>query len=229
MRTWAVTFTLLATGACTIASMPVKPELAAGAMQPFERDVFGGSHVRFGPFRVDKVDRSWSEAGDSYTTGWFPEWLKGVSTEEQHEDYQFALAEEGQGAPRTIRCRAGMTSSQTHYAAGISSSSTDQRLYCGLWGTSAAQQAQLQVRDGKGQVQFAGRTLRIEGRDILGHATTDDPAGYAVVDGERDVAAVQVVNAGAAWMNRDLDADARSVVAMSTAALLLYHPPRPAR
>src|SRR5262249_19411246 len=150
-----------------------------------------------------------------------------VSSQTAHQDYQFVLEEEGQALRRTVRCRSEMSSDATKMER-ISVTTTSQRLFCGLWSTAEpAQFGRLDFRDGKGRVELGRHALGIEPRDMLGREVTVDPAGYALTEGGRDLAVVQVVNGGAAWIAPGLDADSRSLVAMSAAALLLYRAPSP--
>jgi hypothetical protein len=214
--------------ACSLPAMRVAPELASGAQRPVEIETFGtGNHVRFGAYHVDAVDRGWYEGGgETSAGGWFPEYIKSVSRETQHQDYRFTLLEDGH-TPRTVRCRAEMDDRSVDSSVG-KLSSTMQGLHCGLWlAADPAQVARLDVVDGVGQVVLGGRTLAIEARDLHGRADTSEPAGYAVSEGGRDLAVVQVVNSGGAWIARDLDADTRALVATAGAALLLYRPPTP--
>jgi hypothetical protein len=209
--------------------MQVRPEVAGGAQQPFEGEtLFSRGHVRFGPFCVAKVDRGWVEgSGGTSPSAFFPEWIKSVTAETEHADFQFVLEEDQQAATRTVRCRADMSYDAVRVGP-MTFSNTAQQLHCGLWlGADPDRFARLELLGGRGSVVLGGRTLTIEARDIQGRADAINPAGYALSEGGRDLAVAQTVNGGAAWISRDLDADARSLAASSVAALLLYHPPSP--
>ncbi len=216
---------------CTLAAMQVRPDLAPGAQKPFEADTFGsGSHVRFGAYHVGAVDRSFSSESSSSRSDWLPEYLRSVDSESAHQDYQFVVEEDGAPTKRTVRCRAELAR-ETLRSGRASMSSSHEALRCGLWlglgdgGDGGV--ARLDLADGKGEVRLGERTLGIEGRDLRGRADTLEPAGYALSEGGRDLAVVQTVNGGAAWIATDLDPERRSLVATSAAALLLYRHPSP--
>jgi hypothetical protein len=227
MRTTALL--ILALAACTLPTMPVKPDLAAGAQTPFDRPLFStGSRVRFGAFHVDDVDRTPFSSSSSSTSVplLFPDWLRSVGEFQSSQDYAFSIAEEGQ-PPRAVRCRAEMKGSKVELRR-TSVTSFSQSLHCAVaLDASAREYARLDLLEGGGEFAIAGRKLAIEGRDLLGRRDPMDPSGFVLIDGDREIAAAQTVNAGAAWIARDLDAQSRSLAAAAVAALLLYRAPSP--
>jgi hypothetical protein len=227
-RPWICSIIGLLTG-CHLPSMQVAPTLASGAQRPVELETFGtGNHVRFGPFHVASVDRTaFERSGGSISSVAFPDWVRSVSNDRQHQDYEFALEEDGQPARRTVRCRAEMDRDSIETAGG-SLSRTMQRLHCGLWFTAdPARFARLDFSGGQGTVELGGRRFTIEARGMRGEADEIDPAGYAVSEAGHDLGAVQVVNSGGAWIAPGIDADTRALVATAEAALFLYRAPSP--
>lgn len=61
-------------------------------------------------------------------------------------------------------------------------------------------------------------TYQLEGTPI----GLSEPAGYIIYDGPRAVAAVEVINQGAVYLERGLAPDRRDALAAAAAALLLY-------
>jgi hypothetical protein len=209
---------------CALPTMQVKPELAAGMQLPFDRPTFGaGSSVRFGAYQAASVDRTAFEGGSSSVSSplLFPSWLQSLESFDTHQDYAFDLQEAGRPLGN-VRCRADAGGRRMVTQRG-SSSSVTHRLHCALWTDPGSREfARLDLRDGRGQVQLGERRLDVEARDLHGRFDAVSPAGYALIDAGRDVAAVQTVNSGAAWIAGDLDAPARSLAATAAAALLLY-------
>jgi hypothetical protein len=216
---------LLLLPCCTLARMQVRPELAAGEQQPFERSMFDDSSLRFGRYRLADLDRSATDSNHDRSTGLLPDWIRSTGESRAVQDFSFVLTLDGKPA-RAVRCRASMTGSDVRFKHGSMSSAT-QRLHCGLFDAAGGTElARLQLEDNSGTLQAGGRPLKVEARDLQGGAANLTVSGWALQENGQDLAAVMTVNNGAAWIAPSLDEGTRTLAAALCATLLTYRPLR---
>ena len=222
---------LLGLAACTTAKMACPPGLSASAveMPVTGRQGFGLSEsFRFGPYDVSDVHRGWR-----VTTAWG---IFGYGSSKSEQPFEFKLR-----APDNAAW-------QAHCAAGVRWNEMELNNFMDTggsleWGLSShalftcefsppdkkkpwkmvmKQETQDLVMDGL--LGDGATRISVKGtRELAGGAwPLTEATGYLFYRDQDLVGAVDVVNQGAVWIEKDLADDTRSAMAASASALLLY-------
>lgn len=208
-------------GACQTAQMPVPETLAAAprmnvqGRQGWKID----QRLRFGPYEANDVSRSWTRGGDIQ--------VRTVSASGRRQNYAFTLREGGQERWR-VECDANLVRAGIEVGGvevePLSRSALECRLNsldgaAGPWFLTLTEQHE---RPLAGTVRSDTRTLQVQGTNRLERSL---PAGYTtgyeIGAQGGTLAAVEVVNAGAVWLQPGLDPVQSSLLSAVAAALLL--------
>ena len=228
LRSLSAAFLLLAAAGCQSARMAVPAELESGA-DAWPCVGRGGlafaEHFSFGPYRVSNVQRSWTRRV-SWSIAFFGQssarqrfefsldtpssriWQAQAATGMRREDLKDSIG----GGQLTW----GL-SRNVEFAARIAPAGE----------TNAWTLALADAMDAKPMQGFFsgnGVSLRVEStRKLAGTSIPlSEPSGFLVFDGNRIVAAIDVVNAGSVYFDRSIDPSLRDPLAAASAALLLY-------
>ena len=222
---------LLGLAACTTAKMACPPELSASAveMPVTGRQGFGLSEsFRFGPYDVSDVHRGWR-----VTTAWG---IFGYGSSKSEQPFEFKLHAPDNAAWQA-HCAAGVRWNEMELNDfmdtggvlewGLSShalftcefSPPDKKK---PWKMVMKQETQDLVMDGL--IGDGAIRIFVKGtRELAGGAwPLTEATGYLFYRDQDLVGAVDVVNQGAVWIEKDLANDTRSAMAASASALLLY-------
>lgn len=213
---------LLALSACRTAHMPLPEPLASVDPMPVHgRQGWKISEsLRFGPYEVHAIDRSWVRGRDLR--------LGAAAWERRSQQYAFTLSD-GAELQWQVACEAHLRRT-TLEERGLEVALSDRSsLRCTLRDPAAARppwtlalaethEAPLQgtVAGGRKTLDVVG-TARLQGGTFAG----SDPTGYEIRTPEKALAAVEVLNAGTVWMVGGALPSDRAVFAAIAAALLL--------
>lgn len=212
---------LLALAGCQTARMPVPDTLSAAPRMVVQgrQGLRINQRLRFGPFEAHEVSRSWTRGrGLQVLT---------VSENRRRQRYAFTLRESGQDHWR-VECEVTLLT-QGLEAGGVEITPINRsRLECQLqsladpserWNLELAERHE---RPLAGAVRGGGRALEVQGTNRLDHGyPTDRTTGYEIAERGRHLAAVEVINSGAVWLQPDLDPAQRSLLSAVAAAMLL--------
>jgi hypothetical protein len=212
--------------ACASAGMTLPGELASAERMPVEgRGGWRASQrAAFGPYEATDVDRSWTR-GSGWRVGAGP---IGGGTNRAAQEYVFRFLEGGEERG-WVRCA-------TWGSRGTLSTVVDVDLSARV-GLECAQYAPGDEEPVWDLVLGATRDRHLEGHLRLGEhryavvstgpgggLTPADPFGFEIRDGERALAAVEIVNEGAVWLAPEVVGERRTAFAAVAAGLLLYDP-----
>jgi hypothetical protein len=176
--------------------------------------------LRFGPYQTTRVERSWTRGRGIE--------IRPVEASRRDQRYAFILRD-GETDLVEVRCEVRL-SRLTIEVGSVDVSPADRSgLRCALtppdgglddsWRLELSESHDRPLAGtlvgSRGALEVRG-TNRIDGALPLGSTS-----GYRIDQGGRTLAAVEVINRGAVWMDGDLGADERVVVAATAAALLL--------
>jgi hypothetical protein len=177
--------------------------------------------VRFGGYAADRVDRSWTRGGGVA--------IGGFARDRRRQSYAFTL-ESSEGPPLRTECTANLIVKGLNAGSGITLGLDDRsRLECDILveagDTAAAWRLEL---EDDGKTPMRGTLLRGSDRyDVTGTNRVSGGAlpasvttGYHIERNGRAIAAVEVMNDGAVWLNTEDPAE-RPLLAATAAALLL--------
>lgn len=209
------------------AALALPPELAAAPRWP----VAGRQGwklletLTFGSYRVQDVRRSFTKGGDLQFL------FYGGS--KRRQKFEFTLAEEGIPAWRgqaetNLRRRAlGFDFDlELRNKSGFAVRLTALDPAAGEW---TLRLTETRDRPLEGTLASGGQTLAVRGtRQLAGtRLPAGETSGYVVEQAGRPVAAVEVINAGALWVDPALEPSTRGPVVAALAALLLFEELRP--
>lgn len=211
----------LALGACQTAQMQLPQTLAAAQRMPVEgRQGWKlNERLHFGPFEAHDVRRSWTRGRDGR--------ILVVSGSRRDQRYSFVLREGGQDHWRA-ECQAGLA--VVSIDAGVVEIEPTNRsaLDCRMQSLrEPAEYWQLVLAESRerplsGTMRGRETTLEVKGTNRFERGLpTQMTTGYEIADAQRTLAAVEVVNSGAVWLQSDLDPARRNVLSAAAAALLL--------
>ena len=184
-----------------------------------------GEDFSFGPYQVHEVRRGWMQRVE-----WDLAFAEGSA---RRQEFEYMLH-----APDGNRW-------QGHAVTGVRKQDVSGRVGGGEWRWDLAadmnflvhiedeRQEQfwtLAMAEGRGDTVMHGelsdghQVYRVEGTHRLAGTTMPllDPAGFIIYKDRRAVAAVEVINQGMVYVDRDLDSIERDVLAVAATALLLY-------
>ena len=228
-RTLRVLAPLLAAGAlgaCSTAQLALPDGLAAAESLPVQgRQGWKlQERISFGDYQSAEVQRSWTRGSDGRLGGTD---VSAVSRRRAQE-FSFRLLEGG--TPRwAAACQAELRSAGLDVA-GVEVRPLDRSgVQCELrpigggaaWRLSLAESGE---RPMSGTLEGGDRTFQVRGTDRVAGGMLPAPGttGYHLLGGDgRARGAVQTMNDGTVWLDRDLAADERSVLAATATALLL--------
>ncbi len=197
---------LLAGCAARMAPPAGFPEPAVVFAATGRGDLAPGYHI--GPYRVERPTGGWSAGPDATGTGLVPEVV----------GFGFELVGPT-GTPRVVRCEAGRA--RPPGPGGMSV--LEDALTCTAEGLVLRLGRSVEVR---GELALAGRTLAVEPVRQPGGLAGPVLAGVAIREGERLLAAVDLLGSGTLLVGADVAEADRERFALVAAALLGWPPPR---
>lgn len=176
-------------------------------------------HLRFGPYEAHEIDRSWTRGRDRE--------ILLYSGNKRRQRYTFTLREGGVDR-WDVSCEANLTK----HALGADGAEVALKnrswLDCSLRSLGAPAEvwemalSERSERPLGGRLSHGAAELEVRGtRKIQGGLPGEATTGYEVLEEERVVGAVEVVNNGAVWLHEGLSPDRQSLLSASAAALLL--------
>ncbi|OQA24921.1 MAG: hypothetical protein BWY59_01978 [Verrucomicrobia bacterium ADurb.Bin345] len=214
---------------CTVARMAVDPSLAGGAQElPVQgrQGFVWNKPLEFGGFKVTDIDRGWLKR---------MKWdVFGLTGEKARQSYEFKIAS-GNGPAWQAKCATGINRKDLELDNFLNTGGSlkvelesDVLFACTF--TAPRGEWKLIMSQGTRQVVLNGiltdgsKQLLVEGtRELAGGAwPMMEPTGYHFLLNGRFVGAVEVLNAGAVWLDGSLDENTRMAVASASSALLLY-------
>ncbi len=222
---------LLGLVACTTAKMACPPELSASAveMPVTGRQGFGlGGSFRFGPYQVTDVHRGWR-----VTTAWS---ILGYGSSKSEQPFEFKVRDHGNAAWQA-HCVVGVRwtemelnnfmdtggtlkwglSSHALFTSEFSQPNNEKR-----WKMVMKQETQDLVMDGL--LGDGAIRISVKGTRKLAGSTwpLTEATGYLFYRDQDLVGAVDILNQGAVWIEKDLPDPMRSVLVAAASALLLH-------
>lgn len=175
--------------------------------------------LRFGPYEAHPVDRSWTRGRDVRVLT--------VGRSRRRQRYAFTLREQGR-EPWRVECEAFLRTRSVDLGVVQVEPENASALDCRLRPLGGVGEEWWMVLDEEGERPLRGtlqdgeRVLDVVGTNRLERALpVRSTTGYRIAEEERDLAAVEVVNDGAVWLDPGLTPAERSPLAAATAALLL--------
>lgn len=216
----------IATGGCATARLAVPTELADAPRYAVvgRQGVQGQREVRFGPYRLQRVERSWVRgAGLALSDG-----RRDLRLDRATQEYAFAFGD-GPTPDHEVRCVAAFRHAGLELPEGTLSPVDRSSLRCAIVDGLGIEWT-LDLRESfdrppKGTLHWNDRRITVAGTSRLdgGLATQGLLAGYHLWDGGVTVGAVEMVNDGAVWLNSRVEGAHRHLLAAAAAALLLHH------
>ena len=186
----------------------------------------------FAPYHVSEVNRSWTKGkGFSIFSG-----TSEFNITEAKQKYEFTFNESGRGN-WNVQCAAGAKWSQLEtegfLGGGVSIDLTgDKQLVCTLIQEGGAKPSKLVMGRSSSSDETAMQGVMINGATHIDISTTNKlkstplplntPSGYIFRFEGRPVGAVEVINRGTVWLNPSQTPEVHSVLAVTSAVLLLY-------
>jgi hypothetical protein len=212
----------LALTGCHAARMPVPESLVSA-----ERMAVSGrqgmklnQELRFGSYRVHPIKRSWTRGRDRGS-------MPVASQSERSQSFELTIGED-ETAFAFVACRASAESVRIDLGVVEMNPADRSALYCNIQSTTdrlVAWEMELQERRARplaGTITGGPSRFHVVGTNRLERGLpVDVTTGYELRDGDRVVAAVEVVNGGAVWLSPDLEPGPRRVMAAAAAALLV--------
>ena len=222
---------LLGLVACSTAKMACPPELSASAVEMIVtgRQGFGLSEsFKFGPYQVMDVHRGWR-----VTTAWG---IFGYGSSKSEQPFEFKVHNHGKAAWQA-HCAVGVRWTEMELNNFMDTGGilewglTSHALFTSEflqpdkekpWKMVMKQETQDRVMDGllgDGDIRIS-----VKGTRKLAGSTwpLTEATGYLFYRDQDLVGAVDVLNQGAVWIEKDLPDPMRSVLAAAASALLLY-------
>jgi hypothetical protein len=224
-------FTGLSLSGCKVAHMALPQNFQSGSSELTVEGrsllIFSNS-FQFEPYHITDVHRGWTR-GEGFSIG-------GYSASKAKQKYEFSVNE----SDRTtweVQCATGadwnQLETQGFLGGGLTIEFTSNRqLVCTLKQeggeklsklvmaqSASANERALQgiMTDGATQIDISA-TLKLDTTPLR----VSDPTGYIFYIGGRPVGAVEVINKGTVWLNNAVTPETRSVLAATSAVLLLY-------
>lgn len=206
---------------CQAARMPVPPALSAS-----ERLAVQGrqglkirEHVRFGPYEAVEIDRSWTRGSDLQ--------VQAYEGNRRKQQYTFVLRE-GDASRWHVSCEAFLRKHTIRTKVVDVELEDRSALDCdiraagdasGAWTLALAEN---QERPLEGDLTNGDERLRVRGtRRLQKGLPAETTTGYEVLAAGRAVAAVEVINAGAVWLDASAARERQGLLSATAAALLL--------
>ncbi len=216
----------LGTG-CQTARMAVDEGLSASAEEwavTGRQGFLAGRKLSFGPYTVTDIRRGWKK-----TSTWS---VFGLKSSKASQRFEFALQNE-QGDAWPAECATGVKwkDLQGGFLEGtLTIGLESDTVFACVFGQAPGPIWKLAMSQGSRDLVLNGilsdgaRNIEVRGtRSLQGTPIAlTEPSGYEFFDGSRPIAAVEVMNAGAVWLDRALDPALREPVAAAATALLLY-------
>jgi hypothetical protein len=206
--------------ACTPATMAVNPRLADTA------DVFSlqghgtrwaNSDIQMGPWLVTSVKEGWS-----FSWGLN---IDDVDFLTESRPLRFRLLDR-QDRAVDVECR---TRINELTALGVDIDVSDiahPRMRCGIESGSDRHRLTMHRKGNGFAGELSGTPFTISSNHRLEGAafSSGEPVGYTISNSREDVAAVETINDGRLWLDRELDPRERLLLASVSAALLFFQP-----
>ncbi len=211
----------LAVGACQSAQMRLPETLTSAERMPVEgRQGWKlNERLRFGPFEAQDVRRSWTRGRDGR--------ILMASGSRRDQRYSFTLREGGQDHWRAD-CQADLAVVSIDVGVVEIEPANRSALDCRMQSLREPQEYwRLVLTESRehplsGTLRGNGNALEVKGTNRLEQGLpTQMTTGYEIAEAERTLAAVEVVNSGAVWLQPDLDPARRILLSAAAAALLL--------
>lgn len=216
---------LLLTGAmlfgCSTARIPVPDSLSDAERLPVEgrQGLKIRERLRFGPYEAAEIKRSWTRGSD----------LSVMIYEGNKRVQRFTFVLQADNAPTwDVSCGAFLRMRTGHFPEVDVAFENRSELDCTLQALHADETWTLSLR-GEDEQPLAGvlhaddSTLDVRGTRRLQKALSPGTTtGYEILDGIRATAAVEVINAGAVWLENQSSPSERDLLAATAASLLLY-------
>lgn len=223
---WVLVALTAALGGCATGSMEVPADLASAERMPVEgRSGWRASQrAAFGPWEATDVDRSWTK-GSGWSIGIG---AIGGGSNKGRQEYSFRLLEDAVEVG-TIGCLAmGSRSTGTTRIIDVDVSAREALECHPVAGGEDSEPLWDMVLEAphdrhlEGFLRVGETRYGVVSTGRGGGMTPALPFGFEVRDGDRVVAAVETVNAGAVWIAPEVTGARRMAVAAAAAALLLY-------
>lgn len=205
---------------CAAAQMPVPDDLAPTAPLAVEGRQ-GWSHqqqLRFGPFAVLGIDRSWTRGSGLQVMAY--------DRQKRRQSFRFTLEEHGR--PRWhVDCAAHLRYGRLDGGFADVELKNRSRLDCQLtdavtsdvWTLALEERRERPLR---GALRQGTDVVTVEGtKRLAGGLPAEETSGYRLVRAGRSLAAVDVLGTGSVWLPESLAPAERSLFAGTAAALLL--------
>ncbi|MBA2244924.1 MAG: hypothetical protein H0W11_08200 [Gemmatimonadetes bacterium] len=222
LRPLALAFLLpLALGACQTAQMRLPETLTSAQRMPVEgRQGWKlNERLRFGPFEAHEVRRSWTRGRDGRVLM--------ASGSQRDQRYSFTLREGGEDQWRA-ECQAALSVVSIDVGVVEIEPTNRSALDCRLQSLhEPSEYWQLVLTESRerplsGALRGRESTLGVKGTNRFERGLpTQMTTGYEIAEADRTLAAVEVVNSGAVWLQPDLDPARRKLLSATAAALLL--------
>jgi hypothetical protein len=219
VRTLTILITI-AVMSCTTARMDVDPGLEARA------DVYDlqglnyrwlNDDIQMGPWRITAVREGWQFS-------WGLE-IDEVELMTAVKPVRFQLVDKELGAVQ-VECRQRSIEAGWRGVVADVSDIAHPRLRCGLQTPETRHQLVLSIQGQGFAGAVYGTVFDIKSEHRLAGAAfgTMEPVGFIINQGSHQAAAVEIINDGRFWIQRDLPPETRMLLAAVSAALLFFQP-----
>jgi hypothetical protein len=231
-RLFVISLVVLATSVAAMAKLKPAAMRLPDSLAAVERQPVAGRQgwkvlqtVTFGDFRVHDVKRSFTRGGDLQIL--FYEGSK------RRQRFDFVLAEQGTDAWRgeaetNLRRRAVSLDFDTEFQnkSGFSARLTSLAQPKEVWTLALKEKRE---RPLEGTLSWGETSVSVQGTKKLAGTPLplDVTSGYSFAVGGRTVAAAEVINDGAVWIDPSLDPALRGPIVAAISALLLFEELRP--
>jgi len=212
----------LSLAACHPVRMAVPADLHDDVMNVSRSDgLFRAGRLAFGGYYAREIHHGWT----------FSESTRIWNAEEtaSSQKFRFDFGESGSVADK-VRCESVYASQGMHFG-GLTLQRGRHGLGCNLYRADGAPEGQLVMTERErerpyGQLVRDGVVVELiaSGRFEGGRVETFEPVGFDLLVGGVQVGAVQVMNGGQVWIERNAPADVQAAAAVAAATLLLYQP-----